>query len=266
MKGHDSRRDLLSFLTASGISPEAFLEALDILKEDIRAALLPNEGERPGAPPAMPGGTAEEEVISRILEGIAARWALEEETAREQPPAPAAPAGDPLLQTVVKPGGAPRPPPCEPAAPAVPPAAPSPESPRVGAAPPAQGREVGKITTETVILKAPSASPGPPSPSRPHAPPPADQPTTILRIGQPPPPTPPGTKAAGEDDLLRTVVKPPKGGPFTPPPDDRPTTILRTGPGEEQSQSPPATGEDDLSKTVILTPEQLKRKGKGESR
>lgn len=295
MKNRDDNPDLRSFLAASGISPETFLQALDILREELRRML----SARPAVPDAAPlpapashgrseAGAEEDAAILRALDAFAARWDSADAAVSEVPSSSAAQAEDDLLRTVVKPRGA------------GPPAAPPPEAPPAAAS--AGGRDAARITTETVILRPPSspreapASPGrPPVPPGPAAVPPDDQPTGIRGVEQAPaatqgardalletvvripksgpaarpedrPPAPPGTAGrSAEDDLLATVVRTPGRGPVGPPGPAAPPAA-----GKDRPPVPPPAGaaedEDDLGKTVILRPGQVKGKGKGDAR
>lgn len=173
MTDEGARTTLRSYLADTGVPPEKFLEALDILKGEIRALL---EDVRP-APAAIPArdDPDENECIRGILEEIKARWARQDrEKARAASPAPP----------------------------------PSPKPPEPEARPPAP-LESGRITMETVILKAPGVARSQPAPA---APPPAadDQPTMFIRAETAKPPTPPPSAPPKEDGgemLLETMVR-----------------------------------------------------------
>jgi hypothetical protein len=224
MKDRVSRPKLHSFLTASGISPEVFLEALELLRDEARDFLA--TGTAPAPPPReeipLQDAAAEDDAIRKILAEIYARWKQEERTKRtDKAPAP----------------------------PAAPPA-------------PAGGED-DRITLETVILGRAPGPKDRPEPAGPPRVPPSDdeQPTTILRIGQSPsataareeaasasakPPVAPERVGGEEEPTVFLKVDP----PGVPP--------QRT---EEPPAEPP--GEDDVAKTVILRPDRLKGKGKG---
>lgn len=223
MKDHGSRPTLLSFLAASGISPEAFLQAIDILLEEARASLEGGAAPAP-QPPAMgppPDPGAENDAIRRILADISARWKREDRAKREERP----------------------------------------ESPTPGLSSP--GGDAGGIRVETVVLKgmaadraSPKIAPTPPSapegqpapvPGRepaPQGPSPDDMPTIILRPA--PPPSAPAPAAAEEQPTTFLQVGRSDGAAHPRPP----------APAAE----PPE--DEDLAKTVILRPDRLKGKGK----
>lgn len=244
MKDEGSRPTLRSFLADSGVPPEKFLEALEILRDEIRA-LLDEPRPRP-AQAAQSLSPSENDEIRRILEDIKVRW-VRQDREKSRGVEPAVPAG-----------GAPEKPP---AAPGRPP----------GAAP-----DTGRIVVETVILSGPGGGrvpPRSPAPPReapaaseaaskpPEAPPPAadpadEQPTTYIRTtpapAAPVPPAPPGPPPQGNEDfLLETVVKSSRGAPGA-------------APAKEPASPPAGPGdEDDMAKTVILRPDQVRQKGKG---
>lgn len=276
MTDEGSRTTLRSYLADTGVPPEQFLEALDILKGEIRALL---EDVRP-APAAIPpqDDPGENESIRCILEDIKARWVQQDRAkARAASPAP------PPSAKSAGPEARPAPPP-----------------------------ESGRITMETVILKAPGGArsqprpPGPPpetlppspaareespapfirtEPPVPAAPPPAadDQPTMFIRAGTAPPPAPPPSAPPKEDSgemlletMVRTSGKRPPNAPVTerkepaaPPAsgDDQPTTFIRVGspPPQQEPPKPPAKPpeDDEMSQTVIFRPDPLRGKGKG---
>jgi hypothetical protein len=198
-------------LSSSGIPPEKFLEALEIMRQEIRATLDAGEAPPSPVPPRLDEG-AENEEIRRILEDVMARWAREDR-------AKAHAAAD------------------------VPPAAPP---------------DGGRITMETVILRPSSSrrASGDEEPS-------PDKSTTFVRAApNAPTASPPSAfpNEQGGDMLLETIVKtsrersPGAGGaapkepsPAMPPDAPSGPSVL---PGEE----------DDLAKTVVLRPDQLKGK------
>lgn len=249
MKDEGSRPTLRSYLADSGVPPEQFLEALDILKGEIRA-LLEDVHPAPAAPPTQddPG---ENESIRRILDDIKARWA-QQDRAKARPASPAPP---PSVKSAV------------------------PE------APPAVPPESGRITMETVILKAPGGARSPPRPPGPPAETPAadDQPTMFIQAGTAPLPAPSPSAPPKEDSgemLLETIVrtsgKRPPNAPVTErkepaapptPADDQPTTFIRVGtapqPQEEPKPAAKAPEDDEMAKTMIFRPDQLRGKGKG---
>ncbi len=275
MTEEGARTTLRSYLADTGVPPEKFLEALDILKGEVRALL---EDVRP-APAAIPArdDPGESENIRRILEDIKARWALQDrEKIRAASPAPP----------------------------------PSPKPPEPEARPSAP-LESGRITMETVILKAPGVGrsqprpPGPPAETHPAtpaareeqpapfprgeipvpaAPPPAadDQPTMFIRTGTSLPPVPPPSAPPKEDGgemILETMVRtsgkrPPNAPvaerkePAAPPAsaDDQPTAFIRVGslPPQEPPKPPARPPDDDgMDQTVIFRPDPLRGKGKG---
>jgi len=244
-----SRTTLRSYLADTGVPPEQFLEALDILKGEIRALLDDVRPASAAIPPQDDPG--ENESIRRILEDIKARWAQQDRAkARAASPAP--------------------PPSVKSAVPEAPPSAP-PES--------------GRITMETVILKAPGGARSQPGPPGPPAETPAadDQPTMFIQAGTAPPPAPPPSAPPKEDSgemlletMVRTSGKRPPNAPVTerkepaaPPAsgDDQPTTFIRVGspPPQQEPPKPPAKPpeDDEMSQTVIFRPDQLRGKGKG---
>ncbi len=253
MTDEGARTTLRSYLADTGVPPEKFLEALDILKGEVRALL---EDVRP-APAAIPArdDPGESENIRRILEDIKARWALQDrEKIRAASPAPP----------------------------------PSPKPPEPEARPSAP-LESGRITMETVILKAPGVGrsqprpPGPPAEthpatpaareeqpapfprgetSMPAAPPPAadDQPTMFIRAGTAPPAPPPSAppkEDSGEmllETMVRTSGKRPPNAPVTE----------RKEPAAPPAKPPAMPPEDDgMDQTVIFRPDPLRGKGKG---
>lgn len=222
MKDEGSRTTLRSRLADSGVPPEKFLEALDIVQDEIRALLESAGSAAPASLSAPAAEASENDTIRRILEELKARW-IQQDRAKARAEA------------------SPSPPPTPAATP------PAPQ------APPAVSRDADRITLETVVLKGPA---GGRAPLRPSAEEQAEEPLleTIAKR--------PGGTPAGARPPQRSEPPPPPG-----PEDDQPTTFIGTG----QPAPPPETAEkgpeeDDLAKTVILRPDQIRPKGKGGSR
>jgi len=241
MKDHSTRPTLSSFLAASGISPETFFQAIDILLEEERKSLEGGAAPAPPPPAMMPPQDrgAENDAIRRILIDISARWKREDRAKREERPEstlpwPSSPGGDAggiRVETVVLKGAA-----ADNASPKIEPTSPS--------AP--EGQPAATLRRE-------------PTPSTPF---PDDMPTIILRSGPPPASMP----AAAGESLRAGPGNRMERLPETA--EDQPTTFLQVGrpAGLAQPHSPvppvETAGEDDLAKTVILRPDRLKGKGK----